>query len=78
MAGSFHVFCVINNIIGKDKFLFLNQEQIAHPSPLPLPTKRSIDSEPQHDKTNKMTMRLAKTQNSLGIRPVWSESSLRA
>ena len=29
-----------------------------------------------HDKTNKMTVRPAKTQISLGIRPVWSESSL--
>ena len=28
-----------------------------------------------HDKTNKMTVRTAKTQISLGIRPVWSESS---
>ena len=32
--------------------------------------------EPPHDKTNKMTVRPAKTQISLGIRPVWSESSL--
>ena len=31
-----------------------------------------------HDKTNKMTVRPAKTQLSLGIRPVWSESSLCA
>ena len=34
--------------------------------------------EPSHDKTNKMTVRPAKTQISLGIRPVWSESSLCA
>ena len=34
--------------------------------------------EPPHDKTNKMTMRPAKTQISLGIHPVWSESSLCA
>ena len=32
--------------------------------------------EPRHDKTNKMTVRPAKI--SLGIRPVWSESSLSA
>ena len=32
-------------------------------------------SEPRHDKTNKMSVRPAKTQISLGIRPVWSESS---
>ena len=29
-------------------------------------------------KPNKMSVRPAKTQNSLGIRPVWSESSLSA
>ena len=34
--------------------------------------------EPQHDRTNKMSVRPAKTQISLGIRPVWSESSLCA
>ena len=34
--------------------------------------------EPPCDKTNKMTVRPAKTQISLGIRPVWSESSLSA
>ena len=35
-------------------------------------------NEPPHDKTNKMNIRSAKTQISLGIRPVWSESSLCA
>ena len=34
--------------------------------------------EPRHDKTNKVNGRPAKTQISLGIRPVWSESSLSA
>ena len=34
--------------------------------------------EPPHDKTNKMTVRPAKTQISLGIRPILSESSLCA
>ena len=34
--------------------------------------------EPRHDKTNKMSVRPAKTQISLGIRPVWSEPSLCA
>ena len=32
--------------------------------------------EPRHDKTNKVNVRPPKTQISLGIRPVWSESSL--
>ena len=34
--------------------------------------------EPPYNKTNKMTVRPAKTQISLGIRPFWSESSLCA
>ena len=34
--------------------------------------------EPRHDKTNKMSVRPVKTPISLGIRPVWSESSLCA
>ena len=34
--------------------------------------------EPRHDKPNKMSVRSAKTQISLGICPVWSESSLCA
>ena len=34
--------------------------------------------EPHHDKTSKMSVRPAKTQISLVIRPVWSESPLRA
>ena len=33
---------------------------------------------PRHDKTNEVNVRPAKTQISLGIRPVWSESSLCA
>ena len=32
--------------------------------------------EPRYDKTNNVAVRPAKTQISLGIRPVWSESSL--
>ena len=35
-------------------------------------------TEPPRDKTNKVSVRPAKTQISLGIRPVWSESSLGA
>ena len=40
--------------------------------------QRTMIIEPRHDKTNKMSVRPAKTQISLGIRPVWSESSLCA
>ena len=39
---------------------------------------RKISHESRHDKTNKMSVRPAKPQISLGIRPVWSESSLCA
>ena len=35
-------------------------------------------NEPQHDKTNKVSVRPAKTQISLGVCPVWWESSLSA
>ena len=35
-------------------------------------------NEPRHDKSDKMTVQPAKAQISLGIRPVWSESSLSA
>ena len=35
-------------------------------------------NKPHHDKTNKMDVRPAKTQISLGVSPVWSESSLCA
>ena len=40
--------------------------------------ENSTTCEPRHDKTNKMSVRPAKIQISLGIRPVWSESSLCA
>ena len=33
--------------------------------------------EPQHDKTNKTPVRPAKTQNSLGNRPIWSVFAVR-
>ena len=36
--------------------------------------KKKKSFEPRHDKTNKMSVRPAKTQISLGICPVWSES----
>ena len=35
-------------------------------------------NEPRHDKTNKMSVCPAKTQISIGIHPVWSESSQSA
>ena len=39
---------------------------------------KNSKNEPPHDKTNKMTLSPVKTQISLGICPVWSESSLCA
>ena len=41
-------------------------------------SQKLTPNEPRHDKTNKGSERPAKTQISLGIRPVWSESSLSA
>ena len=41
-----------------------------------LQLQSQIITEPPHDKTNKWHVRQAKTQISLGIRPVWSEASL--
>ena len=38
--------------------------------------KKQNKIEPPNDKTNKMTVRPAKIQISLGIHPIWSESSL--
>ena len=37
-----------------------------------------VKIEPRHEETNKVVVRPVQTQISLGIRPVWSESSLRA
>ena len=34
--------------------------------------------EPRHDKTNNLSVRPAKTQISLGIRPVWSVFAVRS
>ena len=51
---------------------------------IPLGTAENADtlfmstSEPPHDKTNKMTVRPAKTQISLGIRSVWSVFAVRS
>ena len=42
---------------------------------LAFPEYKNNRNETQHDKTNEMSVRPAKTQISLGIRPVWSESS---
>ena len=47
----------------------------ANRQPPVLPVRRLFNEssfEPPHDKTNKMSLRPAKTQISLGIRPVWS------
>ena len=44
----------------------------------PMPLDQCKAFEPRHDKTNKMSVRPAKTQISLGICSVWSESSLCA
>ena len=40
--------------------------------------KNIINFKPHHDKTNKMSVRQAETQISLGIRPVWSVFAVRS
>ena len=45
---------------------------------VPLKPLKHGPFQPRHDKTNKVTVCPAKTQIILGIRPVWSESSLCA
>ena len=39
--------------------------------------EKESGNETRHDKTNKMAVRPAKTQISLGIRPVWSDFAVR-
>ena len=46
--------------------------------PYHLSASPCLADEPRHDKTNKLSVRPAKIQISMGIRPVWSESSLPA
>ena len=55
---------------------FLSFTELKSESSLLLLTE--IINEPPRDKTIKVSVRPAKTQISLGIHPVWSESSLSA
>ena len=48
------------------------------PIPCACPVTSTEPFEPPHDKTNKVAVRLAKSQISLGIHPRWSVSSLCA
>ena len=43
---------------------------------LKMTSNEALEFEPPHDKTNNVAVHPAKTQISLGICPVWSESSL--
>ena len=72
LAPRFDIFCI--NIFN---YLNISKHRL---TVLPdwLPKRQSTGLEPRHDKTNKMSVRPAKTQISLGIHPVWSESSLCA
>ena len=45
---------------------------------MPMNGKVSVQNEPWHDKTKKMSLRPARTLISLGIHPVWSEFSVSA
>ena len=60
------------------KYYFVKKKQSFHTSLQKTQTYIKIIIEPPHDKTNKMTVCSVKTQISLGIRTVWSESSLSA
>ena len=68
-AGRFES-CLIANL--EDRF----SRDVAHI--IHVLCKINLANKPPHDKTNKMTVRPAKTQISRGIRPLWSESSLCA
>ena len=60
------------------KFADNQDRRVRNPARYVILRWRNQPFEPRHDKTNKVTMRPAKTQISLGIRPVWSEFSLSA
>ena len=64
-----HLFCWFCHVVAHINFILFRtlSHQFSYPTSF----------EPQHDKTNKVTVRPAKTQISLGIR-IWSESSLCA
>ena len=78
ISGSFEksVYAINTPLVGYQRILVLkciireNEcqiNQLHHPLPLP---SLGASIEPQHDKTNKVSVRPAKTQISLGIRPV--------
>ena len=56
----------------------LNERDLNNQTSFEIILCQSYLSEPCHDKTNKMSVGPAQTQISLGVRPVWSESSLCA
>ena len=61
-SNKLHYYCLVNGVL----HVFLH---------VLLYSMKKI--EPRHDKTNKMSVRPAKTQISLGIRPVWSVFAVR-
>ena len=65
-------FCTL--VLSKIRYPFCLQI----PSEMTLKLTKLTTNKPPRDKTNNVTVRPAKTQISLGIRPVWSESSLCA
>ena len=72
-----HVLCVIKyDVISVDLLSFVIKRRGKQSDDL-VEIKLNVQTiwmlwEPRHDKTNTMGMRPAKTQISLGIRPVWS------
>ena len=69
------------SVLNVIQIMSVNKEHYWLMSTLLRPAARSrlqLSNEPRHDKTNKMGVRPAQAQISLGIRPDWSESSLCA
>ena len=73
---------IVNNLLPSysitvsDRYIWANS--VDQRAPEGAIWSRSTLFEPWHDKTNKMSVGPAKTRISLGIRLVWSESSLSA
>ena len=75
--------CDSYDLLGAKTLIYYNknilwellQDRVAH---LNCALQIKLLNEQMHDETNKWPVRPAKTQLSLGIRPVWSESSLGA
>ena len=69
-----NIFYILLSFYSAPTCCSLNNHEIFYPYPYMY--LHSNKNEPPHDKTNNVAVRPEKTQISLDIRPVWSESSL--